>query len=88
MPVGAGEAVQFKMIYGDDEYANAYACGLFWYVNDVEGGNDTLGTVSKCGRYTAPDVLPDEPVWVYGAKYGLGCADCCPGSARQIEFKR
>ena len=81
-------AVQFEMMYGDDENAHAYACGLYWYVDAVEGGNELVGTVSACGRYTAPAVLPDRDLWISGLKYGIGCADCCPGSQRLIEFER
>lgn len=31
---------------------------LTWYVNDVTGGNATLGTISGKGLYTAPAALP------------------------------
>lgn len=30
-----------------------------WFVNDVEGGNSTVGTISNIGLYTAPLVAPD-----------------------------
>lgn len=87
LPVAPGESVQFIMVYGDDTYDHARACGLHWYVNEIEGGNDELGTVSSCGRYTAPALIPDTPVWVGGHRYELyGCADCCLGSQRQITF--
>jgi DNA-binding beta-propeller fold protein YncE len=29
-----------------------------WLVNDVAGGNSTVGTISTAGLYTAPDALP------------------------------
>ena|GEM_PF-5168400 len=87
LPVAPGQSVQFEMRYGDRRYSEAFACGLHWYVNGIEGGNDQVGTISGCGRYTAPWQLPDEPVWVGGHVYPLGgCADCCPGSSRRILF--
>jgi hypothetical protein len=86
--VAAGEAVQFKMSYGGVEYANAHACGLHWYVDDVEGGNWLVGTISACGRYTAPAVLPNKEIWISGEGYERGCADCCPGALRKISFER
>lgn len=29
-----------------------------WFVNDVQGGNATVGTITTAGLYTAPDSLP------------------------------
>ncbi len=29
-----------------------------WFVNDIQGGNTTVGTITTAGLYTAPDVLP------------------------------
>lgn len=31
---------------------------IYWLVNDVPGGNSTVGTVSSTGLYTAPAVVP------------------------------
>jgi YVTN family beta-propeller protein len=36
----------------------AYNTGVKWFVNDVEGGNTTVGTITIGGLYTAPTVLP------------------------------
>ena len=32
-----------------------------WLVNDVQGGNSTVGTISSSGLFTAPANLPDNP---------------------------
>lgn len=31
---------------------------VVWHVNDAPGGNDTVGTISSSGIYTAPKVMP------------------------------
>ncbi len=36
----------------------AFSTGVIWSVNDVPGGNMTLGTVSSSGIYTAPALVP------------------------------
>src|SRR5450755_1103752 len=33
-----------------------------WSVNDVSGGNSTIGTISSTGLYTAPTVAPTPNV--------------------------
>lgn len=44
--------------------ANVQGTGSFnstvtWYVNDVQGGNSTAGTISANGLYTAPNSVPN-----------------------------
>ena len=39
--------------------ANAGNTGVTWYVNDVQGGNAVVGTVSSTGLYAAPAVRPN-----------------------------
>src|SRR5262249_37699879 len=44
--------------------ANVQGTGSFnpavnWYVNDVQGGNSTAGTISATGLYTAPSGVPN-----------------------------
>ena len=41
-----------------------------WFVNDVEGGNATLGTITTTGLYTAPAAIP-PPVTVSIAANGV-----------------
>ncbi len=38
-----------------------------WAVNGVAGGNGILGTISSSGLYTAPDVVPSQPIVVLTA---------------------
>src|SRR6266568_2270813 len=33
--------------------------GVNWYVNDVQGGNPTIGAISPNGLYTAPNSVPN-----------------------------
>ncbi len=84
VPVAPGAAVQFEMHYGDETYDG---CDLYWYVDEIEGGNETVGTISKCGLYTAPTKPTLASVAIYGGEYQIyGCHDCCPGSAREITL--
>lgn len=39
--------------------ANASDTRVTWYVNDIDGGNSTVGTISTAGLYTAPARRPD-----------------------------
>jgi Bacterial Ig-like domain (group 2) len=44
--------------------ANVQGTGSFnsavtWYVNDAQGGNATVGTISAGGLYTAPSAVPN-----------------------------
>lgn len=42
---------------------NASNTAVEWRVNGIAGGNDTVGTISTSGLYTAPScVVPDPPV--------------------------
>jgi len=87
VPLTPGQSALFGMRYGDDLYTGARACELHWYVNEIEGGNREFGTISSCGRYTAPSVIPEMEVFVDGTVYELyACADCCPGSRRLVTF--
>jgi hypothetical protein len=56
-------------------------CGHDWRVEDVPGGNATVGTVTSCGLYTAPAELPLEPPEISASEcdYGNECADACGG---------
>lgn len=39
-----------------------------WLVNDIPGGNATLGTINTSGQYTAPAVAPANPVLTIKAR--------------------
>ena len=34
---------------------------VVWYVNGIEGGNETVGTINAEGVYTPPEQLPESP---------------------------
>lgn len=40
---------------------------LSWQVNQVEGGNSTVGTIDANGEYTPPNVLPDNTIVIIQA---------------------
>jgi serine protease len=42
--------------------ANAGNAGVTWYVNEVQGGNAVVGTVSSTGLYTAPASRPSPAI--------------------------
>lgn len=85
VPVAPGAEVGFEVQYGDKTYDS---CALHWYVNEIEGGDATVGRITGCGVYTAPAAPTLESVVIYGAEHGLGCADCCPGSARTVALSQ
>jgi hypothetical protein len=43
---------------------NAVNTAVTWRVNDIPGGNSTVGTINSNGRYTAPSSVPSGPVTV------------------------
>lgn len=54
--VSLGQTVQFAaMVTGAPSNA------VNWSVNQIAGGNSTLGTISSSGLYTAPQALPANP---------------------------
>jgi uncharacterized protein YjdB len=48
-----GDTLQFSSQVNRDNFA------VTWYVNDVQGGNDTVGTITNSGLYTAPSSVPN-----------------------------
>ena len=42
--------------------ANTSNSAVIWLVNGLQGGNSTVGTVSSAGLYTAPAVVPGNPI--------------------------
>jgi hypothetical protein len=48
-----GETLQFSSEVNRDSYV------VSWYVNDILGGNETVGTITNGGLYTAPASVPD-----------------------------
>lgn len=58
--VNSGTTVQFNVPAG---------LAVTWYVNDVAGGNDTVGNISISGLYTAPTTPPDPPTVSVSAKF-------------------
>jgi hypothetical protein len=51
-----GETVQFQA-----EVLNASASAVQWQVNQMPGGNSSLGTIDASGLYTAPAQIPNPP---------------------------
>ena len=86
LPAAPGATVSLELRY-DDYVAGPTRCRGHWYVDGVEGGDATVGSIDHCGLYTAPDALPPTPVRVEASQYALGqCADCCPWATRTITF--
>jgi hypothetical protein len=85
--VPPGESVQFEFRYDGDTYSTPGACGGHWYVNGVEGGTDATGTITPCGRYTAPATPLAEQPFIEATKYPAGgCLDCCPYASIYIAL--
>jgi hypothetical protein len=47
-----------KQLTGSVEGTGSYSAGLKWSVNDVDGGNASLGTISSSGLYVTPYPTP------------------------------
>lgn len=80
------QSVQFVFRYGGDTYSSPARCGGHWYVNGVEGGSETLGFITPCGKYTAPATPPaKQPLQVGASQYEIGqCYDCCPAATTNV----
>jgi len=84
MPLLPLERVQFSMIYKGNSYDG---CGLHWYVNGKRGGDATIGFISTCGEYTAPQVEPDCEVEITAYKeLKEQCTNDCPRASGDISF--
>lgn len=84
-----GETTQFAWRWDGRVVAGPEACDEVWAVDLVVGGNEALGTVDACGRYTAPAAL-DAPrtVSLSASQYAPGtCHDCCPYAARRVRLE-
>ena len=57
--LAAGQIQQFKAVMLQTRLAGAtMAKEVTWSVNDIVGGNDTVGTITASGLYTAPAQAP------------------------------
>lgn len=81
-PLAPGEELQLDFFWNGDRTAAP------WYVDGVEGGDATAGTVTAAGLYTAPAVPPDHDPVVEAVVEGYGCADCCTAAARTVRLLR
>ena len=83
--VRAGERVTLTLD-SDGYHAGPDRCRGHWYVDGIERGNAEVGTITRCGVYTAPPVGARE-VRIEASQYPLGeCADCCPSGARTLKI--
>ena len=86
-PVAPGQSLELAFYLDDALQYGPDACGGYWYVDQIEGGDDTVGTVTDCGLYTAPATPSAATVTVMAATYPLGeCSDCCPHATRDIQL--
>lgn len=84
-PVAPGGLVVLELHF-DGVIAGPDDCGGYWYVDGVEGGDATVGTIDTCGRYVAPAAA--RTVLVEAAEHPIdGCADCCPYGRRTITVE-
>jgi hypothetical protein len=85
VPIAPGSSIQLVFRYDGATISSPDQCGGHWYVNGVEGGDATLGTITPCGRYTAPATPPPEPPLIEAAEFPQ-CSDCCPYASRTITL--
>jgi len=56
-----------RVVIGGTQQFTTSETNVTWAVNGIPGGNDIVGTISPAGLYTAPAVVPLDPVisiWV------------------------
>ncbi len=51
-----------RILLGSTQQFTSSESDVTWAVNGVTGGNDMVGTISSAGLYTAPVVVPFDPV--------------------------
>jgi len=56
LPVGKSQSLKI-----DNTLQGLTDNSIIWFVNNIEGGNDAVGTISTDGIYTPPEQLPDTP---------------------------
>ncbi|MFT5679205.1 MAG: hypothetical protein ACI8RZ_000109 [Myxococcota bacterium] len=84
--LSAGESVEFAMTWSGE---SVDPCAVLWFVDEIEGGDAAVGTITDCGRYTAPTSPPAEDPVILGAEFAPGtCADCCPAASGMIALVR
>ena len=54
--LATGNTVQFTVTN-----SGSTTSAINWFVNDIQGGNATVGTISATGLYTAPATVPAPP---------------------------
>lgn len=57
-----------RVLLGGTQQYSAPGTSITWEINGVPGGNDLVGTISPSGLYTAPAVVPLNPVVKVTAK--------------------
>jgi len=57
-PIAMIEAGRTQQFSASTQGSGSYDPSVTWFVNDVQGGNATLGTISSAGLYTAPRTTP------------------------------
>jgi hypothetical protein len=62
----SGDLVSGRIQFTASIY-NVSDTSAIWYVNDIQGGNSIVGTISSTGLYTAPGLLPNPTTVVITA---------------------
>lgn len=66
--IGAGETYQFTDTVTNTPDENP-STAVYWFVNDVEGGNSASGTITTAGFYTAPAQVGASTTFVIKAAW-------------------
>ena len=67
-----------RVLLGATQQFTASPSDVTWAVNSVPGGNDIVGTISSAGLYTAPVVVPVNPVVTIRATSTAGSMSSAP----------
>ena len=85
-PLAAGESTTIEMLWQGE---TVDPCSVRWFVDEIEGGDEIVGTITGCGTYTAPDSPPGSDPMVIGADSLPGtCMDCCLAASIEIALAR
>ena len=89
LPLASGQTVALRFEWDGEVLYSPQKCGGHWYVEEILGGNEEVGTISVCGSYTAPDILSASDPVVTASQYALDtCHDCCPYAQLTIALER
>ena len=81
-----GDHVSLAFHWGEERLFGPEDCGGLWYVDGILGGDETVGTITECGTYTAPDIAPPNgTVLIEALEHDeSACSECCAAASTEL----